>query len=89
MADEYSLCAYYESADDTFELCAYAYESDASYYSMKEDGAFEPIEGMVVEMSVYEDEVGSASVYNDGSEVIFYFSGVDMDTAQAIVSGLN
>ena len=49
----------------------------------------EPIEGMVVEMSVYEDEVGSASVYNDGSEVIFYFSGVDMDTAQAIVSGLN
>lgn len=86
--DEYSLYATYASADDEFELCTYAYDSDAAYYSMKDDGTFDPIEGMVVEMSMYDDEVGSASVYGDGREVTFYFSGVDMATAEAIVAGL-
>ena len=86
--DEYSLYATYASADDEFEMCTYAYNSDAVYYSMKDDGALTAIEGMVVEMSMYGDEVGSASVFGDGREVTFYFSGVDMATAEAVVNGL-
>lgn len=86
--DEYSLYATYASADDEFEMCAYAYDSDADYYSMKDDGTLEAIEGLVVEMSMYGDEVGSASVYGNGSEVTFYFTGADMATAEAVVNGL-
>lgn len=86
--DEYSLYATYASEDDEFELCTYAYASDAAYYSMKDDGALTAIEGLVVEIEMYGDEVGSATVYGDGREVTFYFSGVDMATAEAVVKGL-
>ena len=37
---------------------------------------------------MYGDEVGSATVYGNGNEVTFYFSGVDMAAAEAVVSGL-
>lgn len=86
--DEYSLYATYASEEDEFELCTYAYDSDSTYYSMKDDGSLTAIEGLVVEIEKYGDVVGSASVYGDGREVTFYFSGVDMATAEAVVNGL-
>ena len=86
--DEYSLYATYVSADDEFDMCLYAYDSDAVYYSMKDDSPLTAIEGLVVEMDIYGDEVGSANVYGDGRTVSFYFSGIDMATAEAIVKGL-
>lgn len=86
--DEYSLYAYYASEEHDFQLCLYDYESNAVHYSMKDDGVLEAIEGLVVEMDVYDGEVGSARVCGDGREVSFYFSGVDMETAEAIVAGL-
>lgn len=86
--DEYSLYATYASADDEFEMCVYAYSSDDVYYNMTEDGTLTAIEGMVVEMSMYGDNVGSATVRGNGGEVTFYFSGVDMATAEAVMEGL-
>jgi len=87
MVDEYSLYASYESAEDSFELNTYAYESDAIYYSVK-DGVFTPLDGQLVEFSVYDGEVYSASVYKPEGTVTFYFSGLDQAAAEAIVAGL-
>ena len=86
--DEYSLYATYASADDEFEMYVYAYSSDDVYYNMTEDGTLTAIEGRVVEMSMYGDNVGSATVRGNGGEVTFYFSGVDMATAEAVMEGL-
>jgi len=85
--DEYSLYASYESAEDSFELNTYAYESDAVYYSVK-DGVFTPLDGQLVEFSGYDGEVYSASVYKPEGTVNFYFSGLDQAAAEAILAGL-
>ena len=89
LVDEYSLYATYVSGENEFELCLYNDDTMPLYYSMKDDGVYEAIEGLLVEMDVYGDEVGSATVSGDGREVTFYFySSMDIAAAEEIIAGL-
>lgn len=88
VVDPYSLYATFESADDSFEMCTYAYDSNGTYFNMK-DGKLNPVDGLIVELLSYDDEVDGANVYGPDGVVFFYFSGIDQAAAEAIVAGLN
>lgn len=88
---EYSLYAVFESEEDYFDISLYGYDTGAEYYVMK-DGAFETVDGTVVEMCFYNDgtmdTLSNATVYTPAGSLNFYFGNQDEAAAMEIIAGL-
>lgn len=87
--DSFSVNASYVNGEKSFEYVIYdQYSYDGMSYAILQDGALAPLNGYVVELAEYDGLVDSATVYNLGNSMYFYFGGMEPAEAQAILAGL-
>lgn len=83
--DDYSFLAEYASGERSFTMTAYAYTADGLEYYALQDGALQPAENGVVEISRYDEGVDSATLYTPDSTIYFYFENFTFEEASAIL----